>query len=147
MPEKESIASKTSEKPSQQSVDEFISDSYNRMGIADQTNPRQVYNTGETSENNINHHHQLQTLQLQQQPVQQSQRPNQTTFECDSFDLNNLRFIPVESPDTDLANVVPSMNELCPQTFDLMNAFYNTINSNDLDNFYGSSQSQTHQQQ
>lgn len=129
MPEKESTASSTNDKTSQQSVDEFMSDSYNRMGIADQTTPRQVYNTG-------------QALQLQQQEEQQSQRQNQTTFELDSFGL----FIPVESPDTDLANVVPSMIELCPQTIDLMNAFYSNINNNDLNNFYTSSQSQAHQQ-
>lgn len=110
-----------------QSLDELITESCNRMGIVDQpTDPNQSESSSsfvnQTTENGIN--------------------PNQPLlhFECDSFNLNDLTFCTLgEASNTDLANVMPSMNEIFPQSIELMNALYDNVhgvNNGDLQHFY-----------
>lgn len=112
------------------SLDELISESCNRMGIVDQIDQNQMKSlcaptttTTTTTENDIN--------------------PNQSLlhFECDSFSLNDLNFCTVETSNADLANVMPSMNEIFPQTIELMNALYDNVDS-DLPHFYNSAPQQ-----
>ena len=69
--------------------------------------------------------------------------PNQSSmlhFEPDSFNLNDLGFCTGETgANTDLANVMPSMNEIFPQTMEILNALYdnvNNVNNSDLQQFY-----------
>lgn len=103
------------------SLDELISESCNRMGIVDQIDPNPSESTttyANNTENGIN--------------------PNQSMlhFECDSFNLNDLNFCTGETSNTDLANVMPSMDEIFPQT--ILNALYDNVNVNngDLQHFY-----------
>ncbi|XP_055296416.1 zinc finger protein 34-like [Sitodiplosis mosellana] len=115
------------------SLDELISESCNRMGIVDQIESNPSESTASlyanNSENGIN--------------------PNQSSlsspssmlhFECDSFNLNDLGFCTGETgASTDLANVMPSMNEIFPQTMEILNALYdnvNNVNNGDLQQFY-----------
>lgn len=111
-----------------QSLDELITESCNRMGIADQTEPNPselpTYSTTTTGDIDSN------TSMLH--------------FECDSFNLNDLTFCTSETSNTDLANVMPSMDEIFPQTIDIMNALYDDMNMNnsDLQHFYNSTPQQ-----
>lgn len=104
-------------------LDELISESCNRMGIVDQIDPNPSESTASlypnNTENGIN-------------PTNQSM----LHFECDSFNLNDLSFCTGETSNTDLANVMPSMNEIFPQT--ILNALYDNVNVNngDLQHFY-----------
>lgn len=108
-----------------QSLDELITESCNRMGIVDQTDPNQHESpsssyVNQTTENGIDSNHMLH-------------------FECDSFNLNDLAFCTGETSNTDLANVMPSMNEIFPQTIELMNALYDNVHvsvNGDLQHFY-----------
>lgn len=116
-----------------QSLDELITESCNRMGIVDQTDsnhheassPTSSY-VNQTTENGID------------------TNPSMLHFECDSFNLNDLAFCTGESNNTDLANVMPSMNEIFPQTIELMNALYDNVNVNngDLQHFYDTASQQ-----
>ncbi|XP_031628046.1 zinc finger protein 160-like [Contarinia nasturtii] len=107
-----------------QSLDELITESCNRMGIVDQTelNPSDLstYSTAATETGDIN------------------SNTSMLHFECDSFNLNDLSFCTGETSNTDLANVMPSMDEIFPQTMEIMNALYDDMNMNnsDLQHFY-----------
>lgn len=104
-----------------QSLDELITESCNRMGIVDQTDPNVHDTTYANTENG--HIHSNQSM-LQ--------------FECDSFNLNDLAFCTSETTNTDLANVMPSMGEIFPQSIEIMNALYDNMNvsNGDLQQFY-----------
>lgn len=106
-----------------QSLDELISESCNRMGIVDRTDQ----NPSESSTYTITN---TENAVISNQPMLQ--------FECDSFNLNDLAFCTGETSNTDLANVMPSMNEIFPQSIELMNALYDNISGNhgDLQHFY-----------
>lgn len=62
-------------------------------------------------------------------------------FDCDSFNLNDLTFCTGETSHADLANVVPSMNEIFPQSIEILNALYDnaSVNNGDLQHFYDTS--------
>lgn len=112
-----------------QSMDEHISESCHRMIIVDQTDPNQpdeLTTYAATTENDV--------INSDQSMIH---------FECDSFNLNDLVFCTGETSNTDLANVMPSMNEIFPQS--IMNALYdnvNVINSDIVQHFYGSASTQ-----
>lgn len=94
---------------SEQILDEFITESCNRLGIVDHNesnNDTVMLFTCENTENGN------QTNQ------------STTAYDCDSFNLNDLLFCDGETTHTDLANVTPSMNEIFPQTMDILNALY-----------------------
>lgn len=111
----------------EQTLDEFITESCNRLGIVDHNESNHaaapttatvvssmVY-TCENTENGCN--------------------TNQSTaYDCDSFNLHDLPFCVVdddgETTNTDLANVTPSMSEILPQTMDILNALYENVESN-----------------
>lgn len=103
-----------------QSLDELITESCNRMGIVDQTDPNAHESTYASTENgHIN--------------------PNQSMlqFECDSFNLNDLAFCTGETTNTDLADVMPSMDEIFPN-IEIMNVLYDNMNvsNGDMQQFY-----------
>lgn len=122
----------------QQSLDELITESCNRMGIGDDRidsnqieSPicakkehgiaENVDDAAAASAINVNH------AMLQ--------------FDCDSFNLNDLAFCTIESNSMDLAHVneiIPSMNEIFPQSIEILNALYDnaSANNNDLQIFY-----------
>lgn len=110
----------------QQSLDELITESCNRMGIVDRTEPNQ----SESSASYANSH------------TENGIHTNSSMlhFECDSFNLNDLTFCTGETSNTDLANVVPSMNEIFPQSIEILNALYDnaSVNNGDLQHFYDS---------
>lgn len=111
-----------------QSLDELISESCNRMGIVDQTDPNQSESTPYASSNTSN-----------TENGHTNSNQSMLQFECDSFNLNDLSFCTGETTNTDLANVMPSMNEIFPQTIEIMNALYDNMNVNndaDLQHYY-----------
>lgn len=121
----------------QQSLDELITESCNRMGIVDRTdsNPNQ---------NSISPESSSSVSAYTNSNAQNGQHSNALQFECDSFNLNDLTFCTGEITNTDLANVVPSMNEIFPQSIEILNALYDnaSANNSDLHHFYDSSPSQ-----
>lgn len=111
----------------QQSLDELITESCNRMGIVDRSDPNQSESSPYANSHTENGNH---------------TNPSMLHFECvDSFNLNDLAFCTGESNNTDLANVVPSMNEIFPQSIEILNALYENASANngDLQHFYDSS--------
>lgn len=105
----------------EQTLDEFITESCNRMGIVDHNESDHHSRVAatmyacENTENGIN------TIQS-------------TTFDCDSFNLHDLSFCDGVDGETtttdtadDLANVTPSMSEIFPQTMDILNALYDNV--------------------
>lgn len=111
-----------------QSLDEFITESCNRMGLAD------------TSE-----------IVLKEPPPPSSSPSSiaQTahTVNCDAINLNDLpTFCTFELPNTtDLTNVIPSMSEIFPQTMDIMNALYaNETDDDAIQHLYADAQPSQH---
>lgn len=119
----------------QQTLDELITDSCNRMGIDDdQTDSNQAESSiCANSENGITENENVTAATT---IVDANQSMLQ--FDCDSFNLNDLAFCTSESNSTDLANVIPSMNEIFPQSIEILNALYDnaSANNNDLQHFY-----------
>lgn len=119
-----------------QSLDEFISESCNRMGLVDQSDTKSPqYN--ETAEN------------LFEKSSSKPQTMTDGTVQCDPINLNDLpSFCSFELANTsDLTDVMPSMNEIFPQTLDLMNALYanDTIDDGHIQHLYADSQAHTNE--
>lgn len=125
------------------SLDELISESCNRMGIVDQIEPNPSESLAESS-----------ALLYANSNAENGINPNQSSmlhFEPDSFNLNDLGFCTGDTgANTDLANVMPSMNEIFPQTMEILNALYdnvNNVNNSDLQQFYDTNTTNTPSQQ
>lgn len=130
----------------QQSLDELITDSCNRMGIGSGDDRIDDSNQAESSliciaknENGITENDDVDAVAAINAATNQSM----LQFDCDSFNLNDLAFCTSnESNSNDLANVIPSMNEMIfPQSIEMLNAFYDNnvssaANNNDLQHFY-----------
>lgn len=122
-----------------QSLDELITESYNRMGIVDQT--ESTHHDSSSSSSYVNQ-------RAENGQIHANDQSSMLHFECDSFNLNDLAFCTGgESSNTDLANVMPSMNEIFPQTIELMNALYDNVhvNNGDLQHFYDTASQQQQQ--
>lgn len=121
----------------QQSIDELITESCNRMGIVDRTETNPTESSSFVNPNNI-----------ETRANDSNQSSSMLQFDCDSFNLNDFNFCTGESSSTDLANVMPSMSEIFPQSIELLNALYDNAgaNNNDLQHFYDSSPSTQPQQ-
>lgn len=119
----------------QQSLDELITESCNRMGIGDdRTDSNQIKSTADAKIGHAitEHHH-------QHDGAGAGANHAMLQFDCDSFILNDLAFCASESNSMDLANVIPSMSEIFPQSIEILNALYDdasNANNNDLQNFY-----------
>lgn len=52
------------------------------------------------------------------------------------FSLNDLvAFGEMEAANSDLANVMPSMNDIFPQTIDMIDVLYDSVNNDNLHQF------------
>lgn len=124
----------------QQLLDELITESYNRMGIVDHTDPNPTPNSNQIPSESLTIFANSNTQPNHQQSPSSSNQP----FQCDSFNLNDLNFCTGEITNMDLANVIPSMNEIFPQSIEILNALYDneSANNTDLHQFYNSSPSQ-----
>lgn len=60
---------------------------------------------------------------------------NQSVYEMHAFSLNDLTFGEMEVANADLANVMPSMNEIFPQTIDMIDVLYGSVNNDNLHQF------------
>lgn len=124
----------------QQLLDELITDSCNRMGIG---------GSGGGDDDRIDDSNQAESLLCAKSENGITENDDATAaainanqsmlqFDCDSFNLNDLAFCTgIESNSTDLANVIPSMDEIFPQSIEMLNALYD--NNNDLQHFYADS--------
>lgn len=97
---------------SEQILDELITESYNRLDIVDHNESNLDTAMLYTCENTENGN---QTNQLT------------IAYDCDSFNMNDLLFCDGETTHTDLAYVTPSMNEIFPQTMEILNALYEQV--------------------
>lgn len=119
----------------QQSLDELITESCNRMGIGDD---RIDSNRIESSICAKKEHGIAENVDDATAASAINVNHAMLQFDCDSFNLNDLAFCTIESNSMDLANVIPSMNEIFPQSIEILNALYDnaSANNNDLQNFY-----------
>lgn len=124
----------------QQLLDELITDSCNRMGIGSGGGDDDRIDDSNQAESSLCAKSENGITEIDATAAAAAINANQSLlqFDCDSFNLNDLAFCTgIESNSTDLANVIPSMDEIFPQSIEMLNALYD--NNNDLQHFYSDS--------